>query len=267
MKTGISIYGAHRLVPDDKRSVSGIIRKVAGLGFDSIDLGYYWGENRKEEMAEAKALAADLGLEIANYIVGNNFGNAIEKGELAAEIDKVKLALDEAKYFGCGALRVFAGGYGLDWETYSGKIADALASCVDYAEANEIPMALEDHGALCKNSTQQLFYLEKIESPWLKANVDIGNYWLGGGEAPIEGVAAVAEFAVMTHIKDYLIINNTSTSVPVGEGEIDFRECFHILSEAGYKGTLSLEYECNIGNPLFGITSSLVHIRKCAAGL
>lgn len=267
MKISTSIYGSHNLLPDDKRTVKGIITKVAGLGFDGIDLGYYWGDNKAAEMKEAKALAQDLGIDIPNYIVGNNFGNAIDKGELPAEIDKVKIALDDAAFFGCHALRVFAGGYGLNWDEFSPKIADAFAECLEHAEANAVPMALEDHGALCKNSREQLFYINKINSPWLKANADIGNYWLGGHEDPLEGVANIAEVAIMTHIKDYVVINNTNVQVPPGDGEIDFAECFHILAQAEYSGTLSLEYECAIGNPLHGITTALVNMRRCSAGL
>ena len=55
-------------------------------------------------------------------------------------------------------------------------------------------------------------------------------------------------------------------SVPVGEGEINFDTCFRLLSEAGYAGPLTLEYECQFGNPRYGILQSLAHMRRCAAG-
>ena len=115
----ISVYGAHKLVPEEGRTVEKIMRAAAGLGFDGIDLGYYWGENTKaQEMKDAKTLAEDLQLKLTNYICGNNFGNAIAEDRLAAEIDKVKTALDEAAEFGCKNLRVFGGGYDLEWEKY-----------------------------------------------------------------------------------------------------------------------------------------------------
>jgi len=265
MKMGITVYGAHLMVPEEGRTVAKIIRAAANVGFDGIDLGYYWGEDKAAEFAEAKKVADGEGIAIANYIVGNNFGNAAAEDRLDAEIEKVKTALEEAASFGCKALRVFGGGYGLDWATYSPRIADALAACVDTAEKYNVVMALEDHGALCKNSAEQLFYINKVDSPYLRATADIGNFWLPGGELPIVGVSSIAEYAAMVHVKDYVFINNKHIACPTGEGVIDFKSCFRALKDAGYEGYLSLEYECSLGDPKQGITTSLVNMRRIEA--
>ena len=263
----ISVYGAHMLVPEEGRTVAKIMQAAAGLGFDGIDLGYYWGEeNKLQEMKDAQKLAEDLNLKLTNYITGSNFGNAIAEDRLQAEIDKVKNALDEAALFGCKNLRVFAGGYDLEWEKYSSPIADALAVCAEHAAKNNVVMALEDHGALCKDSSEQLFYISTVNSPFLRATADIGNYWTPGGELPEQGVASIADLAVMVHVKDYVIINNKFTAVPSGDGIIDLKQCFRILKDAGYKGTLSLEYECSIGEGRHGIAASLVNMRRLYTG-
>ncbi len=268
MKMGITVYGAHLMVPEETRTVPRIVRAAAGVGFDGIDLGYYWGENRQEEFKEAQKVADAEGIEIANYIVGNNFGNAAAESEekFQAEIDKVNQALDEAAYFGCKVLRVFGGGYDLDWDTYSGRIAEALAKCAERAAKNQVVMAIEDHGALCRNSTQQLFYINTVNSPWLRANCDIGNYWVVGRtpsqQLPLDGVTAIAPYTAMVHVKDYVIINNTAVAVPTGEGVIDMEACFRVLKDAGYDSWVTLEYECSIGVPKQGITTSLVNMRR-----
>ena len=75
MKMGITVYGAHLMVPEEGRTVAKIIRQAANVGFDGIDLGYYWGEDKAAEFAEAKKVADGEGIKIANYIVSNNFGN------------------------------------------------------------------------------------------------------------------------------------------------------------------------------------------------
>ena len=262
----ISVYGAHLLVPAEGRTVEKIMRAVAGLGFDGIDLGYYWSEDKRaQEMKDARILAEDLNLKLTNYISGNNFGNAAAEDRLQAEIDKVKTALDEAAEFGCRNLRVFGGGYGLEWEKYCGVIAEALGTCAERAQKNNVVMALEDHGALCKDSSEQLFYISTVDSPFLRATADIGNYWTHGGELPEQGVAAIAEMAAMVHVKDYVLINNTFTAAPSGEGIIDLKQCFRILRDAGYQGTLSLEYECSIGEAKHGIASSLSNMRRIFA--
>ena len=71
MKMSTAVYGAHLLVPEEGRSVAKIIKAAADLGFDGIDLGYYWGEDKAAEFAEAKKVADGEGIAIANYIVGN----------------------------------------------------------------------------------------------------------------------------------------------------------------------------------------------------
>ncbi len=265
MKTAISIYGAHLLTPEADRTVNTIIRRAAAIGFDGIDLGYYWPENRdrRTAMSEAGKVAENEGIAVANYISRGNFGNAIAEHRLPAEIELVKQALEEAAFLGCPALRVFAGGYDLDWHEYSGRIAEAFAACVEFAQAAGVVMALEDHGALCKNSEQQLFYLKAVNSPYLRLLSDIGNYWSHAGESPLAGVTATAPFACMVHVKDLRHINHQPVAVPVGEGEIDFTACFRALQAAGYDGYLSLEYECAFGRGVDGIVSSLAHIRRC----
>ena len=44
------------------------------------------------------------------------------------------------------------------------------------------------------------------------------------------------------------------------------KQCFRILKDAGYKGTLSLEYECSIGEASHGIAASLVNMRRIYTG-
>ena len=264
MKMGITVYGAHLMVPEEGRTVAKIIRQAANVGFDGIDLGYYWGEDKAAEFAEARKVADGEGIAIANYIVGNNFGNAAMETKEAfdAEIAKVKTAIEEAAYFNCRTLRVFGGGYKQSWEDVSPKILEGLAACVETAEKNNVVMALEDHGGNCKNSSEQLFYISQIDSPFLRATADIGNFWLPGGELPLVGVSAVAEYVAMVHVKDYVFVNNTPVACPVGEGVIDFKSCFRALKDVNYDGWLSLEYECSIGNPKQGISTSLSNMRK-----
>ena len=96
MDMTISVYGANELVPEEGRTVEKIMLAAAALGFDGIDLGYYWGEKKSKEIRQAKKTARDSNLKLVNYICGNNFGNAIAEKRLPAEIDKVKTALDEA---------------------------------------------------------------------------------------------------------------------------------------------------------------------------
>ena len=92
----------------------------------------------------------------------------------------------------------------------------------------------------------------------------------GGGNNAVNrminsGMSSVAEYVAMVHVKDYVFVNNTPVACPVGEGVIDFKSCFRALKDVNFDGWLSLEYECSIGVPKQGITTSLVNMRRFAA--
>jgi len=68
-------------------------------------------------------------------------------------------------------------------------------------------------------------------------------------------VRKVAEFAYMVHFKDFRYATNDQegfaygpegkrfVGTALGEGEVDLAACIQALSDAGFDGWLSLEYE------------------------
>ena len=233
MKISITIYSLAQYFSAKKMTVKEFIEYAGRVGFKGVDLGYYW-EDKKREFAELSTWLNDNNIALSGYIVGNNFGSVVGTDKVKEEIAKVKLAIDEARQLGARVLRVFAGEReDLTWEEGSNLICDCLAECTEYGKQNNIVLALEDHGGLAGTSSQVLFYLNKINSPFLRANVDIGNFW-SEGEIPIDGVKNTAPYAAMVHVKDFKKIGDNLESVPVGQGDIDFTECFKILKNAGY---------------------------------
>ena len=262
MKTSITIYSLAQYFSAKKITVKEFIEYAGSVGFAGVDLGYYW-EDKEREFAELPKWLQDNNITLSGYIVGNSFGSVVGTDKVKEEIDKTKLAIDEAKELGTKVLRVFAGGReGLSWEEGSNLICDCLAECTEYGKLNNIVLALEDHGGLAATSSQVLFYINKINSPFLRANVDIGNFWSTGGEAPTDGVKNTASYAAMVHVKDVKKIRDRFESVPVGEGDIDFTECFRILKDSGYDGYLSLEYEAK-EDAKTGTEKSIKHMKEC----
>ncbi len=261
MKASITIYSLAQYFSAKKMTIKEFIEYASKIGFEGVDLGYYW-EDKEREFAEVPQWLQDNNIALSGYIVGNNFGSVVGTDKVEEEIDKTKLAIDEAKELGAKVLRVFAGGReGLSWEEGSNLICDCLAECTEYGKQNNIVLALEDHHGLAANSSQVLFYINKINSPFLRVNVDIGNFW-SGGEIPVDGVKNTASYAAMVHVKDVKKVDDELKSVPVGEGDIDFTECFRILKDAGYDGYLSLEYEAK-ENAKIGIEKSIKHMKEC----
>ena len=91
--------------------------------------------------------------------------------------------------------------------------------------------------------------IEIIDSPYLKATIDVGNYMHGGQEAHV-GTAIVAKHCAYVHFKDFVKVPDRSTPwgwtvkpCIVGEGDVDHRACLEALAADGYDGFIALEYE------------------------
>ncbi|MFA5645628.1 MAG: sugar phosphate isomerase/epimerase family protein [Candidatus Ratteibacteria bacterium] len=261
MKASITIYSCSKMFANKEMTVQSFIEYAAKTGFQGVDLGYYW-KNKEEEMAQTKSWLKDYGVALSGYIVGNNFGAVVGTEKVGEELQKVKTAIDDAAQLEAKVLRIFAGGReGLSWDEGKDLICDCFSECTEYAAGKGVVLALEDHGGLAATSSQMLYYIEKIDSPFFKANVDIGNFW-NYGELPVDGVSATAPYAAMVHVKDLKQQPDGSLkSVPVGDGDIDFSRCFRIIRDAGYDGFVSLEYEAGV-EPYEGISRSLAHIVK-----
>jgi len=264
MNKGITIWSGNQLFSKGEITVRGFIEYAAKLGFEGIDLGYFW-QDRKNEFQELPKWLAENRIALSGYIVGNNFGGVVGTDKEAGEIKKVFQAIDEAKIIGANRLRIFAGGRdGLGWEEGSKMVLDCFQRCTEYAEKQKIKLALEDHHGLASNSEQVLFYVKKINSPYFGVTVDIGNF-LFGQEDPIVGTRNTAPYAYMVHVKDWQKLpDGKLLGATVGDGVVDVRGCLKVLKESGYQGFLSLEYEGQ-EDARKGIERSLRHMEKCLA--
>lgn len=259
-RTSINIYSVRQFIQNGEIDIRGFITYAAEQGFDGVDLGYFW-KDKEAEISEVSRWLDENNIVISGYHVGNNFAKFVGTAELRDEIARVKTAIDDAHFLGANVLRVFAGKReGLTWEKGASLIADCFRECTDYAEKKNVILAIENHGGLGATSEHILFYIRTVDSPYLRATVDTGNFW-ACGEHPHLGVENTAPYAAMVHIKDIKKANGKFVQVPTGEGDIDFKICFEKLVQAGYSGYLCLEYEA-AEDPSTGIRKSLAHIKQ-----
>jgi len=75
--------------------------------------------------------------------------------------------------------------------------------------------------------------IREVDSPWLRALMDTGNFI----EDTYEQLEAIAPYTVMVHAKTYYGGGEWYTL------EIDYDRVFEILRRHGFDGWVSLEYE------------------------
>jgi sugar phosphate isomerase/epimerase len=112
-------------------------------------------------------------------------------------------------------------------------VIDSLEKCIARAQECGVTMGLENHWGLGRTAKGVLRIIDAINSPWLQATLDTGNFL----ENMYEQMTALAPRAVLVQAKTYF-----------GEGEwytldIDYNRVNRILRDAKFRGYVSLEFE------------------------
>jgi len=128
---------------------------------------------------------------------------------------------------------------------------DSIEKCLPHAERCGVLLALENHWGLTRTPSGLLRVLSAIDSPWLGALMDTGNFL----ENPYEKLEAIAPETVFVQAKTYF-----------GGGEwytldLDYRRIAQILAKAGYTGYISLEMEGK-AEPIKAVAESIAMLRK-----
>jgi L-ribulose-5-phosphate 3-epimerase len=132
---------------------------------------------------------------------------------------------------------------------------DAIQRCLAKAEECGVILALENHWGLARTPEGLLRILNSIQSPWLGALMDTGNFL----EDPYEKLKLIAPKTVFVQAKTYY-----------GGGEwyaldLDHKRVANMLAEVNYHGYVSLEFEGK-ENADSGVSKSLDMLRKAFAG-
>ncbi len=190
----------------------------------------------KEHLLKLKKYALDRGLSVTAISAGNSFGQETEE-EMKGQIEYVKKNINAGVILGAEVIRVFAGWADPEkqkilWD----RAVAAMKECGKYAEEKGITLAVEphNHGGFLPDSDKTIKFLNQANSPFVKLNLDTGNYMDKNIYKAIENTI---DFAVYCHIKIHKI---TKTGYMK---DFNLDKIFRILSKNKYRGWLSIEYE------------------------
>lgn len=272
MNLAVSMWCYVRLVQQGKLDILSFIEEAHRIGADGVELLDFFYKDAPTERVLAKSKLSELGLPCPIFSVANNFAKA-EAPERAAQVDRIKFGVDEAKFFGAGVVRVFAGDVteGLSYDQIRSWIVDGLAEAADYAHSHGIRLALENHGQLAGRGDQVRALIEDVRSKCghdaLGANPDTGNFVLVDQDS-VNAVREEAHLAYMVHFKDFApgqgpfnaLSGKQYRGTVIGEGAVDLTGCVAALRGAGFDGWFSLEYEGD-GDPIAEVARSLQNAR------
>ncbi len=259
MKCGLSMYSLLAPVRAGQLDLFGFLDYAAQTGFEGVELLDMFWTDEVSQVPEVKRRCAMRGLELPVYSISTNFFRP-DAGARDAELADLKHGVDLAAQLGAPLLRVFSGDLlpSYSFEQGFGWVVDSLSAGADYASQSGITLVLENHGHVAGRSDQVRAIIEAVGSTALRSNLDTGNFLLVG-EDPVQAAKALADLVALVHLKDFTqagpdedrhvyegLDGALYTGAIVGEGLVDLQAVHDVLSQQGYKGWLSLEYEGNI---------------------
>ena len=231
IKIGCAAYSYQEYFKDERMKYEDFIEEVYRIGLDGVELTLYWLPSKDPSYFRSlKQLSLSRGLPISCAGISTNFCNP-DVSERKRTIKTVEEGLDVAHELGAPCLRVFAGrvpeGYP-ETEATEWTI-ESLKSCVSYAEDRGVVIAMENHGGITARADNVIDIIRRVDSPWFRANLDLGNY----RESTYNEIAKTVPYVVHIHGK---------MSV-AGGVKLDYQRIKEILEAGGYNGFLSIEYE------------------------
>lgn len=249
----VSTYSFWRFAEGTPPMMDFCIRQASEMGFDGVELLEVQMQRRDKQYLNAlKRQAMVAGLDLCGMSTHQGFVSP-DRTYRRANVVKTTASLELAYALGIPTIRVNTGRWGTSGsfdelmenkgieptlEGYTDDqgfawVIDAYGELARVAERLGIVMGLENHWGLGRTAEGVLRVIEAVDSPWLQATLDTGNF-LEDQYAQYRRLAAAAVFV---QAKTYF-----------GGGvwyelDIDYTRVVETLREVDYRGYVSLEFE------------------------
>jgi L-ribulose-5-phosphate 3-epimerase len=246
-----------------RTDIPSAIKKAAELGAQGIQVYATYGEMSPDNLTSTKRkefvdLVKSHGLTISALCgdLGHGFGNADKNPQL---IEHSKKILHLAKELGTDIVTTHIGVVPTDPKHDRYKIMqEACFQLSSYADSLQAHFAVEtgpETAEVLKG------FLDSLNSKGVAVNLDPANLVMVTGDDPVAAVYTLKDYIVHTHAKDgrrllvkdpeivYGLIEEEIKAgqafieLPLGQGDVDFKNYLKALDEIGYKGFLTIERE------------------------
>lgn len=175
------------------KSVFDVIEVAAQPRVDGVELRRETWLHMEKELPEARTRIEELGL-LVTFATHATLFNADAAGDAQLRRD-----IDTARALGSPQLRVFQGPMPADDDDAKWAVG---RDAVEYAAERGIVIALENYARTPGGTLAEIQHvLDRIQSPALGTNIDIGNYLLHNEDVP-NAIRTIGHRAISAHIKD-----------------------------------------------------------------
>lgn len=210
-------YQAH--LESGKMTAIDLVNKAATLGVDGVELRREPWAGHASEVSAVRSRLVELGL-LGTY---GSFSTLFNQDEAAHQqmLDDIATAAQ----LGAPLVRLFPGATPADDDRAGWERAE---QAVQKARDLRVQIALENYARTPGGTLAEVRHiLDRIQSPALRANIDIGNYPLHNQDV-LEAIEAIGDRAIYVHVKDYA--GSPDAEQPaLGEGVLPLAEIFAAL--------------------------------------
>jgi L-ribulose-5-phosphate 3-epimerase len=256
-RTGLVAYSYRRALEAKTMTYEDLIRIAVETGTDGIDLTVYWLPGTSDaDLLPLRRLAYRNRVEI--YSIGTRIRLAQPTEQLREqELMALRKWLDVAQKLGATHVRVFGGERpdGATLDQAIGFAVETLKRGAEDAGARGLILGVEDDGGITDFAKDTIEIITRTNSPWAGMNLDIGNF---RPPAVYDQIAASIPYAVSTHVKTELTLDDGKTQAP-----FDLDRVFKLFAAQGFRGYMGLEYEAE-GDPVTAVPDYLRRLREYA---
>ncbi len=254
LRLGASTYSYWHFTAE-KTPIEVVLDEAAKLGLNGVEILHRQMESEESAyLQKLKRQAFSLGLDLYNLSIHQDFVHD-DADVRQQHIDHTLRCIDLAHEMGIPSIRVNSGGFRKQgsfddlikakgwvepWKGFTvddafAWVIDAIESCLPRAEERGVLLLLENHWGLTTFAQDMARIIETIDSPWLKAILDMGNFLFE--EDMYLAMGRVAPHVRLAHAKTYPGGGSWYTL------NLDYSRIFRILLDAGWRGYCSIEME------------------------
>ena len=252
IKLAISSYSYWHF-RDPKISIETVIEQASRLGVEGVDILHRQMDSEDPSyLMQLKQKAFQEGIDLISLSIHQDFVSPEEAARQNA-IDHTIHCIELAYQMGIPCIRLNSGRWGTiksfddlmtargeepPLEGYTERHAfdwciEGIRKCLAKAEERGVLLALENHWGLTRTVDGLLHIVKQVDSPWLGALMDTGNFL----EEPYEKLEAIAPHTKFVQAKTYY-----------GGGEwytldLDYERIAQILKAVDYRGYVAIEFE------------------------
>lgn len=237
------------------------VARIAALGFTGIELmadtPHLWPADTTPQRIEAVRRTLDRhGLAVSNInaFMMNKIGDSRQPywhpswiepdiSYRRIRIDHTLAALSMARRLGAPHVTTEPGGpieNGQSYQSALDRFVEGLGPVVEHAERQGVTLLIEpEPGLLIERFEQYLELVDRIDSPFMALNFDIGHAYCVGQE-PADWIPRMAAHTRHFHIEDIAGTRVHRHLVP-GTGDIDFASTLRAVDRSGYDGWITVE--------------------------